>query len=158
MHVYILHGNIISGVSYLYNGCVPAPPSDLCVCPPHPLSWQVTVIQGSTGSGKTTQVPQFVLEENLTAHRHCNIVCTQPRRIAAKSVAKFVAECRGWPLGSLVGYQVGMDKKVSESTRLSFVTTGVLLEKLVNQRNLNEYTHVILDEVCLSLPSLYGLT
>ncbi len=108
---------------------------------------QVTVIEGSTGSGKTTQVPQFLLKEYMTAHRHCNIICTQPRRIAAKSVAKFVAECHCWPLGSLVGYQIGMDKKVSESTRLTFVTTGILLEKLVNQRNMNEYTHIILDEV-----------
>lgn len=108
---------------------------------------KVTVIQGSTGSGKTTQVPQFLLQEHLTQHKHCNIICTQPRRIAAKSVSKFVAESRGWPLGSLVGYQIGMDKKVSETTRLSFVTTGILLEKLVNQRNMNQYTHVILDEV-----------
>lgn len=109
------------------------------------------MIEGSTGSGKTTQVPQFLLKEHMAADKHCNIICTQPRRIAAKSVAKFVAESRGWPLGSLVGYQIGMDKKVTESTRLSFVTTGVLLEKLVNQRNMNEYTHVILDEVCAGM-------
>ena len=105
------------------------------------------MIQGSTGSGKTTQVPQFILEEHAATRQHCNIICTQPRRIAAKSVAQFVASTHDWPLGSLVGYQIGMDKNVSESTRLTFVTTGVLLEKLVNQRNMNQYTHVILDEV-----------
>ena len=105
------------------------------------------MIQGATGSGKTTQVPQFILQEHLTARKSCNIICTQPRRIAAKSVAKFVAECRGWSLGTLVGYQIGMDKKMGELTRLLFVTTGVLLEKLVNQKNMNQYTHIILDEV-----------
>ena len=62
-------------------------------------------------------------------------------------MAKFVASRRNWQLGSLVGYQIGMDKLVSEKTRLTFVTTGVLLEKLVNQRNMNQFTHVILDEV-----------
>ena len=107
----------------------------------------MTVIQGCTGSGKSTQVPQFILEEHAMAHRHCNIICTQPRRIAAKSIAKFVANMHNWTLGSLVGYQIGMDKNVSEKTRMTFVTTGVLLEKLVNQRNMNQYTHVILDEV-----------
>lgn len=108
---------------------------------------QVTVIQGSTGSGKSTQVPQFILEQHASTKRHCNIICTQPRRIAAKSVAKFVASTRSWELGSLVGYQIGMDRNISEKTRLTFVTTGVLLEKLVNQRNMNQYTHIILDEV-----------
>lgn len=105
------------------------------------------MIQGSTGSGKSTQVPQFILEQYAASKRHCNIICTQPRRIAAKSVSKFVASTRSWDLGSLVGYQIGMDRNISEKTRLTFVTTGVLLEKLVNQRNMNQYTHVILDEV-----------
>ncbi len=105
------------------------------------------MIQGSTGSGKSTQVPQFILEDHAASKQHCNIICTQPRRIAAKSVARFVADTHDWPLGSLVGYQIGMDKNVSEATRLTFVTTGVLLEKLVNQRNMNQYTHIILDEV-----------
>ena len=105
------------------------------------------MIQGATGSGKTTQVPQFLLQEHVASRRSCNIICTQPRRIAAKTVAQFVSKSRGWSLGSLVGYQIGMDKKMGELTRLLFVTTGVLLEKLVNQRNMNQYTHVILDEV-----------
>ena len=111
------------------------------------LTCQVTVIEGSTGSGKSTQVPQFILEHYMETGEHCNIICTQPRRIAAKSVAKFVSDTQGWSLGSLVGYQIGMDRNVTEKTRLTFVTTGVLLEKLVNQRNMNQYTHVILDEV-----------
>lgn len=109
----------------------------------------VTVIQGSTGSGKSTQVPQFLLSQYASQRRYCNIICTQPRRIAAMSVAKFVAESRGWRLGTLVGYQIAMDKVVSEDTRLSFVTTGVLLQKLVNMKNMNQFTHIILDEVHL---------
>ena len=110
-------------------------------------SGQVTIIQGCTGSGKSTQVPQYILEHYARERRHCNIICTQPRRIAAVSVAKFVAKSRGWRLGSLVGYQIAMDKFVSEDTRLNFVTTGVLLQKLVGMKNMNQYTHIILDEV-----------
>ena len=108
----------------------------------------VTVIQGSTGSGKSTQVPQYILETYARERRYCNIICTQPRRIAAMSVAKFVAEKRNWRLGSLVGYQIAMDKLISEDTRLTFVTTGVLLQKLIKMQNMNQYTHIILDEVC----------
>ena len=107
----------------------------------------VTIIQGSTGSGKSTQVPQYILEKYAHERRYCNIICTQPRRIAATSVAKFVAERRDWRLGSLVGYQIAMDKLISEDTRLTFVTTGVLLQKLINMKNMNQFTHVILDEV-----------
>lgn len=107
----------------------------------------VTIIQGATGSGKTTQVPQYVLDEYVKNQRYCNIVVTQPRRIAAISIAKRVCQERGWTLGSLVGYQVGRDKCVSEDTRLSYVTTGVLLQRLIQSKNMNQYTHVFLDEV-----------
>ena len=107
----------------------------------------VVLIQGETGSGKSTQIPQYILEEHVKSQRHCNIICTQPRRIAATSIAKYVCKNRDWELGTLVGYQIGMDKNVSEDTRLTFVTTGVLLEKLVNMKNMNQFTHIILDEV-----------
>ena len=107
----------------------------------------VTIIQGETGSGKTTQVPQYILDQCAEQNKHCNIICTQPRRIATTSIAKFICRERNWQLGNLVGYQIQLDKKTSDDTRLTFCTTGVLLQKLVNQRNLNEYTHVILDEV-----------
>ncbi|XP_077997158.1 ATP-dependent RNA helicase TDRD9-like [Glandiceps talaboti] len=108
---------------------------------------QVTVIQGSTGSGKTTQVPQYILDHYVKENRYCNIVVTQPRRIAAISIAKRVSDERGWQLGSLVGYQVAMDRCTSDDTRLTFLTTGVLLQKLINTKNMNQFTHVILDEV-----------
>lgn len=107
----------------------------------------VTVIQGETGSGKSTQVAQYILDDHVRRNQYCNIVCTQPRRIAATSIAKYVAHCRGWQVGDIVGYQIGMDRKVSEQTHLSFVTTGVLLQKMINMKNLTQYTHIILDEV-----------
>ena len=107
----------------------------------------VTIIQGETGSGKTTQVPQYILDQCAKENKHCNIICTQPRRIATTSIAKHICNERKWQLGNLVGYQIQLDRKTSEDTRLTFCTTGVLLQKLVNQRNLNEYTHIILDEV-----------
>ena len=67
---------------------------------------QVTIIQGPTGSGKTTQVPQFILDQYAEESRYCNIVVTQPRKIAATSIANRVCEERGWGLGQICGYQV----------------------------------------------------
>ncbi|KAK5647639.1 hypothetical protein RI129_002531 [Pyrocoelia pectoralis] len=107
----------------------------------------VVIVQGPTGCGKTTRVPQFILDECKKLDKPCKIVVTQPRRIAAISVAKRVCEERGWPLGEVCGYQVGLEKKTSFDTLLSYVTTGVLLQKLVKEKNLNDYTHVVIDEV-----------
>ncbi|GAB1603284.1 ATP-dependent RNA helicase TDRD9-like [Argonauta hians] len=108
---------------------------------------QVSVIQGPTGSGKTTQVPQFILDHYASKNQFCNIVVTQPRRIAAISIAKRICQERRWKLGTFCGYQVGMDREVSPNTRLTYMTTGVLLQKLINKKDLNDYTHVILDEI-----------
>lgn len=64
------------------------------------------IIRGFTGCGKTTQVPQFILDDCYSTKTPCNIVVTQPRRIAAISIAKRVCEERNWPLGTVVGYKV----------------------------------------------------
>ncbi|KAL1137628.1 hypothetical protein AAG570_009324, partial [Ranatra chinensis] len=108
---------------------------------------QVTIIKGHTGCGKTTQVPQYILDSYVNQNMHCNIVVTQPRRIAAISVAKRVCEERKWALGSIVGYKIALDKSVSEDTRLLYCTTGVLLHQLINKCSLSQYTHIIVDEV-----------
>ncbi|XP_047033671.1 probable ATP-dependent RNA helicase spindle-E isoform X1 [Helicoverpa zea] len=108
---------------------------------------QVVILEGPTGCGKTTQVPQWILDNCYKCRQPCKIVVTQPRRIAAISIAKRVAQERGWDVGGVVGYQVGLDAHVSNDTRISYVTTGILLQKLVASKTMNEYTHVILDEV-----------
>ncbi|XP_046649298.1 probable ATP-dependent RNA helicase spindle-E [Daphnia pulicaria] len=105
------------------------------------------IIKGFTGCGKTTQVPQFILDECYANKTPCNIVVTQPRRIAAISIAKRVCFERNWTLGTVVGYRVGMERQVSESTLLTYVTTGCLLETLVARKTLEGYTHIVVDEV-----------
>ncbi|XP_049877718.1 probable ATP-dependent RNA helicase spindle-E [Pectinophora gossypiella] len=107
----------------------------------------VVIIEGPTGCGKTTQVPQWILDDCYQKRKPCKIIVTQPRKIAAISIARRVAQERGWDVGGLVGFQVGLQKETSPDTRISYVTTGVLLQKLVAAKTMNEYTHIILDEV-----------
>ncbi|CAL8272859.1 unnamed protein product [Merluccius merluccius] len=107
----------------------------------------VVIIRGATGSGKTTQLPQFILDHYSQKNTPCNIVVTQPRKIGATSIARWVATERQCTLGSLVGYQVGLEKMATEHTRLIYMTTGVLLQKLVGAKTLTEYTHIFVDEV-----------
>ncbi|KAF4041381.1 Oligonucleotide/oligosaccharide-binding (OB)-fold [Phytophthora infestans] len=110
---------------------------------------QVVLVCGATGCGKTTQIPQFILDEyiNRGAGGECNIICTQPRRIAAIGVATRVAQERCEEIADVVGYQIRMDAKKSSNTRLLFCTTGVLLRRLLNDRQLSGVSHVIVDEV-----------
>ncbi len=113
----------------------------------------VLVVSGETGSGKTTQVPQFLLENETEAGLggKCSVVCTQPRRIAAISVAERVASERGEPApgerGSVVGYAVRLDSATTADTRLLFCTTGILLRRLASDPALSTVTHVVVDEV-----------
>ena len=81
---------------------------------------------GETGCGKTTQVPQFVIDDmdSRGEGAHCSIICTQPRRISAISVAERVSSERCQPLGLSVGYQIRLEAKRSDETRLLFCTTG----------------------------------
>ncbi|CAB1445035.1 unnamed protein product [Pleuronectes platessa] len=107
----------------------------------------VVIIRGATGSGKTTQLPQYILDHYNAKNASCNMVVTQPRKIGATSVARWVATQRKCTLGSLVGYQVGLEKMATEHTRLIYMTTGVLLQKLVSTKCLTEYSHIFVDEV-----------
>ncbi|KAK3765938.1 hypothetical protein RRG08_002182 [Elysia crispata] len=109
---------------------------------------KVILIAGETGSGKTTQVPQLVMDDCWEKNQPCRILCTQPRRIAAISIAERVALERGERIGQCVGYQIRLESKISPKTVLTFCTTGVLLRTLMGgDECLNQVTHVIVDEV-----------
>ncbi|XP_062326188.1 ATP-dependent RNA helicase TDRD9 isoform X1 [Osmerus eperlanus] len=107
----------------------------------------VVIIRGATGSGKTTLLPQFILDYYNEKNTPCNLVVTQPRKIGASSIARWVARERKCTLGSIVGYQVGLEKMATEHTRLIYMTTGVLLQKLVGAKSLTEFSHIFIDEV-----------
>ncbi|XP_023527583.1 DExH-box ATP-dependent RNA helicase DExH1 isoform X1 [Cucurbita pepo subsp. pepo] len=110
---------------------------------------QVLVVSGETGCGKTTQLPQFILEEEISKLRgaDCRIICTQPRRISAISVAARISSERGESLGETVGYQIRLEAKQSAQTRLLFCTTGVLLRQLVQDPQLTGVSHLLVDEI-----------
>jgi hypothetical protein len=110
---------------------------------------QVTIVCGETGCGKTTQVPQFILEDAISRKQgaKCNIVCTQPRRLSATAVAQRVSVERAETIGDVVGYSVRLDSKRSARTRLLFCTTGILLRQLHHDPQLSSITHILVDEV-----------
>ena len=110
------------------------------------------LVIGETGCGKTTQVPQYVLDDATLHGLECNVIVTQPRRIAAISVAERVAYERmesapGATPDSVVGYQVRNDAATGRSTRLLFCTMGILLRRLQGDPLLSSVTAVVLDEV-----------
>ncbi|XP_053697637.1 putative ATP-dependent RNA helicase DHX57 [Sabethes cyaneus] len=114
----------------------------------------VLVISGETGCGKSTQVPQFILDNWLFQSSklerkvpHVEIICTQPRRLSAIGVAERVADERNERIGNTVGYQIRLENKISSSTRLTFCTTGILLRRLQSEPTLDTVTHIIVDEV-----------
>ncbi|KPI83346.1 putative Rna helicase [Leptomonas seymouri] len=109
----------------------------------------VVVIGGETGSGKTTQIPQFLYE--FMCEEGCgssaNILCTQPRRLAATSVALRVAEERDEAVGGTVGYTIRLENCVSRKTQITYLTTGIVLRRLQTDKFLGRVSHVVVDEI-----------
>ncbi|KIO07361.1 hypothetical protein M404DRAFT_136155, partial [Pisolithus tinctorius Marx 270] len=119
---------------------------------------QVVVVVGETGSGKTTQLAQFLYEDGYCAHGI--IGCTQPRRVAAMSVAKRVSEEMECKLGGLVGYAIRFEDCTSAETKIKYMTDGVLQRESLNEGDLDRYSVIILDEAherSLSTDVLMGL-
>lgn len=114
---------------------------------------QVTIICGETGCGKSTQMPSFILERELSSGRPCKIYCTEPRRISAITLAQRVSEELGeskrdlGTIRSLVGYAIRLESMTSSATRLVYATTGIVLRMLESSGGLADITHVIIDEV-----------
>lgn len=107
---------------------------------------QVLVVTAETGSGKTTQLPAYLYEGGFA--KEGKIVCTQPRRIAAMSVAKRVAEELGSRLGQLVGYSVRFDRKCDdEVTKIEYCTEGILLKAMLSSPLIPDVSAVVLDEI-----------
>ncbi|KAI5956751.1 prh1 [Candida jiufengensis] len=102
---------------------------------------QVTIVIGETGSGKSTQIPQFLIPENKKS-----IAVTQPRRVAAASLAARVSEEYGCKLGYEVGYQVRFTNMSNHKTKLKYLTDGMLLREIMMDRELKKYSTIILDE------------
>ncbi|KAJ5881318.1 Pre-mRNA-splicing factor ATP-dependent RNA helicase PRP43 [Penicillium subrubescens] len=107
---------------------------------------QILVFVGETGSGKTTQIPQFVLFDDLPQTQRKMVACTQPRRVAAMSVAQRVAEEMDVKLGEEVGYSIRFEDKTSSKTILKYMTDGMLLREAMHDHNLSRYSTIMLDE------------
>lgn len=111
---------------------------------------QFVVIVGETGSGKTTQIVQYLLEEGLNIDKSTGVPkmigCTQPRRVAAESVAKRVAEEVGTKVGDVVGYTIRFIDKTSPNTKIKYMTDGMLEREALNDPKMSKYSVIMLDE------------
>ncbi|KAJ9677525.1 hypothetical protein PVL29_022492 [Vitis rotundifolia] len=119
---------------------------------------QILVIVGETGSGKTTQIPQYLHEAGYT--KRGKVGCTQPRRVAAMSVAARVSQEMGVKLGHEVGYSIRFEDCTSEKTVLKYMTDGMLLREFLGEPDLAGYSVVMVDEAherTLSTDILFGL-
>ncbi|KAB2579860.1 putative helicase [Lasiodiplodia theobromae] len=114
---------------------------------------QVVILCGETGCGKSTQLPAFVLEHELSNGRPCKVYCTEPRRISAISLAQRVSEELGENKNdvgtsrSLVGYAIRLESHIAASTRLVYATVGIVLRMLESSKGLDDVTHLVIDEV-----------
>lgn len=119
---------------------------------------QVVIVVGQTGSGKTTQLTQFLYEDGYS--KFGMIGCTQPRRVAAMSVAKRVSEEMEVKLGGLVGYAIRFEDCTSRETAIKYMTDGVLLRESLVEADLDKYSCIIMDEAherALNTDVLMGL-
>jgi len=120
--------------------------------------YQVLIVVGETGSGKTTQLPQYLHEAGYT--KRGKVGCTQPRRVAAMSVAKRVSEEMGCKLGHEVGYSIRFEDCTSEKTVLKYMTDGMLLREFLGEPDLRGYSVLLIDEAherTLHTDVLFGL-
>lgn len=108
-------------------------------------NYQTIVLVSETGSGKSTQVPQYLHEAGWTDDNRC-IVCTQPRRMAARTVSSRVADEMNVKVGEEVGYSVRFDSNISSNTVIKYCTDGVLLRETLSDPLLSKYSVVIVDE------------
>jgi pre-mRNA-splicing factor ATP-dependent RNA helicase DHX38/PRP16 len=119
---------------------------------------QIIIIVGETGSGKTTQLTQYLHEGGFT---QCGMIgCTQPRRVAAMSVAKRVSEEVGCELGQEVGYAIRFEDVTSENTVIKYMTDGVLLRESIREPDLDSYSCIVMDEAherSLNTDVLFGI-
>ncbi|KAG0173093.1 DEAH-box ATP-dependent RNA helicase prp43 [Apophysomyces sp. BC1034] len=107
---------------------------------------QYVVLVGETGSGKTTQVPQFLVYDELPHLKGKQIACTQPRRVAAMSVAQRVADEMDVKLGEEVGYNIRFEDNTGPKTFLKYMTDGMLLREAMSDHSLSRYSTIVLDE------------
>ena len=103
------------------------------------------IVQAPTGSGKSTQIPQMLLAHGLLGARG-EVVVLQPRRLATRMLAKRVAEEMNLPLGDVVGYQIRLESRLSERTRIRFVTEGILLRQMSFDASLRGVSAIVFDE------------
>lgn len=105
---------------------------------------QVVIVAGETGSGKTTKIPQFLYEDGYAENG--KIACTQPRRIAAMSVATRVAQEMNVKLGGKVGYTIRFDDNTSKETRIQYMTDGMLMREFLTDSEMSKFSAVMIDE------------
>ncbi|KAM3413504.1 hypothetical protein BST61_g11575 [Cercospora zeina] len=121
--------------------------------------YQILIIVGETGSGKTTQLPQYLYEDGYCKNG-MKVACTQPRRVAAMSVAARVAEEVGVKLGNEVGYAIRFEDNTSDKTALKYMTDGMLLREFLTEPDLGGYSALMIDEAherTLHTDILFGL-